>query len=55
MSLQNNASMLDCINSEFGGNARRIMALLIMGNKSESEEVGNPLKERDGNAWVVIG
>lgn len=32
--------MLDCVNSEFGGNARKIMVALIMGHKSESEEVG---------------
>lgn len=32
--------MLDCINSEFGGNARKIMVALIMGHKSESKEVG---------------
>lgn len=36
---RNNQSMLDTINSEFSGNARKIMVMLIMGNKSESTEV----------------
>lgn len=37
---RNNRSMLDTINSEFSGNAKKIMVILILGHKSESTEVG---------------
>ena len=31
--------MLDNLNSELSGNARKIMTMLLLGQKSESEEV----------------
>ncbi|CAM9845530.1 unnamed protein product [Ascophyllum nodosum] len=36
---KNNASMLDCVNDELGGNARRILLMILSGEKSESDEV----------------
>lgn len=31
--------MLDCLNSELSGNARKILVMLLRGEKSESKEV----------------
>lgn len=39
---QNNKSMLDNLNSELSGNARKIIVMLLLGQKSESEEVSSP-------------
>lgn len=36
---QNNKSMLDCLNSELSGNARKILVMLLRGEKSESTDV----------------
>ena len=36
---QNNKSMLDCLNSELSGNARKLMVMLLLGKKSESLDV----------------
>ncbi|CAN0373059.1 unnamed protein product [Ascophyllum nodosum] len=36
---KNNESMLDCVNEELGGNARRILFIILGGEKSDSREV----------------
>eukprot|EP00752_Nemacystus_decipiens_P001889 g1819.t1 len=52
---KNNKSMLDNLNSELSGNARKIMTMLLLGQKSESEEVDHDLATEQAAALHAAG
>lgn len=52
---KNNKSMLDCLNSELSGNARKLMVMLLLGKKSESLDTDPSLAAQQAAALHDAG
>ncbi|CAM9371518.1 unnamed protein product [Ascophyllum nodosum] len=52
---KNNKSMLDCLNSELSGNARKILVMLLRGSKSESSHVDHAQAVQQAAALHAAG